>query len=70
MPLVHTTGCHEQLQGLMLQYHAEVASGAIAPTASVDVLHHFGQAIALGLACGHSPLIPLSSIQDSEALLH
>jgi hypothetical protein len=40
LPLVNTTGCHKQLQGLMLQHHAEVPSGAIAPSALVDALHH------------------------------
>ena len=49
----------------MLQHHAEVSSGAIAPAASVDALHHLSQSFALGLVCGHNPLIPPSSIQDT-----
>ncbi|WP_244275840.1 hypothetical protein [Synechococcus sp. N26] len=54
----------------MLQHHAEVPSGAIAPSALVDALHYLSQLFALGLVCGHNPLIPPSSIQDKEAHVH
>ena len=54
----------------MLQNNAEITSVAIAPAAFVDALHHLGQTVSLGLAGGHSPEIPSSSIQETEAALH
>ena len=70
LAFVHTTGCHEQLHGLMLQHNAEISSGAIAPPALVDALHHFAQAVALDSAGVHSPVIPSSSIQETETSSH
>tara|TARA_B100000405_G_scaffold268691_1_gene207033 strand:- start:123 stop:470 length:348 start_codon:yes stop_codon:yes gene_type:complete len=70
LAFVHTTGRHKQMQGLPLDHHAEIPSGAIAPAALVDVLHHLDQAVALGSAGVHSPGIPSSSIQETEAALH
>ena len=70
LSFVHATGCHEQLQGLMLQHNAEITSSAIAPAAFVDALHHFGQTVALGSAGGHSSEIPSSSIEEKEVALY
>jgi hypothetical protein len=38
--LFDPTGCHQQCQGLALQYTAEVAAGAITPAAPINGRHH------------------------------
>jgi len=42
-PLVHSTGCHQQLQRRFGEHPAEVASGAIAPAPLMDGGDHLAE---------------------------